>query len=37
VNGVASSGTFFKAASATWPAAGVSSIPSGWTVTDYTP
>ena len=37
VESVASSGTFFKAASATWPAAGVSSIPSGWTVTDYTP
>ena len=37
VNAVAAAGTFVKAASATsWPT-GVSGIPSGWTVGDYTP
>lgn len=34
--GVAASGTFVKAASATWPT-GINGIPSGWTVVDETP
>ena len=34
LNGVASNGTFIKAAGATWPE-GSSGIPSGWTVQDY--
>ena len=32
LNGVAANGTFTKAAGATWPEAGISSIPEGWTV-----
>lgn len=32
--GVASTGTFEKAATATWAVAGTNGIPSGWTVTD---
>ena len=37
VNGVASKGTFTKAASmTTLPTSGTSGIPSGWTVVDYT-
>ena len=31
VNGVASTGTFVKNASATWDVTGVNGIPSGWT------
>ena len=34
VDGVASSGTFVKNASATWDVTGNNGIPSGWTVID---
>lgn len=34
VQGVSSTGTFYKASSVTWPT-GVSGIPDGWTVVDY--
>lgn len=38
VKGVNGSGTFYKSSSmTTFPAAGNSSTPSGWTVTNYTP
>ena len=38
VNGVNGSGTFYKSSTmTTFPAAGNSSTPSGWTVTNYTP
>ena len=32
VSGVASSGTFVKNSAATWNVAGISAIPTGWTV-----
>lgn len=32
VKGVAATGTFIKDENTTWPAAGINSIPSGWTV-----
>lgn len=34
VQGVSSTGTFYKASGVTWPT-GISGIPSGWTVVDY--
>lgn len=37
VNGVSSSGTFYKNSEATWTTTGTSGIPTGWTVQDYTP
>jgi hypothetical protein len=36
VNGVASTGTFVKAAGVSWPS-GTSGIPNGWTVEDFKP
>lgn len=38
--GVAASGTFYKSSSATWSSSitrGVNTVPSGWTITNYTP
>ena len=35
--GVASSGTFYKNAEATWDVTGANGVPSGWTVETYTP
>ena len=35
--GVASSGTFYKNAAATWDVTGANGVPSGWTVETYTP
>lgn len=37
VDGVSSSGTFYKNSEATWEATGRSGIPEKWTVQDYTP
>ena len=37
VEGVASSGTFYKNSAATWEATGTSGIPEGWTVETYVP
>ena len=37
VEGVASSGTFYKNSEATWTTTGTSGIPEGWTVVDYVP
>ncbi|MBQ8867970.1 MAG: hypothetical protein IJ013_09670 [Bacteroidaceae bacterium] len=37
MDGVASSGTFYKNSEATWSKTGSSGIPTGWTVQDYVP
>lgn len=35
LSGVASSGTFYKASSTTWPIGDVDNVPTNWTVVDY--
>ena len=37
VQGVKSTGTFVKNSAATWDVTGANGVPSGWTVTTYTP